>query len=52
MGKADSRLAGHLTRGEFRQRDRIKSPFLPIEELHPLPELFNRVKEWEAGQKK
>jgi hypothetical protein len=46
-------LAGYLTRGEFRQRIKsAKSLSLPIAELHPLPELFVRVKEWEAGRKK
>jgi hypothetical protein len=45
-------LAGYLTRGEFRQRSRAKSPSLPIAELHPLPELFVRVKEWETGRKR
>lgn len=46
-------LAGYLTRGELRQRTRsVKSLSLPIAELHPLPELFVRVKEWEAAQKK
>jgi hypothetical protein len=46
-------LAGYLTRGEFRQRAKTaKSLSLPIAELHPLPELFNRVREWEAKQKK
>jgi hypothetical protein len=44
-------LAGYLTRGEFRQRARTKNP-LSIADLHPLPELFNRVKEWEAGRRK
>lgn len=46
-------LAGYLTRGEFRQRTRsAKSLSLPIAELHPLPDLFVRVKEWEAWQRK
>jgi hypothetical protein len=46
-------LAGYLTRGEFRQRTKsARSLSLPIAELHPLPELFVRVKEWEAGRGK
>lgn len=46
-------LAGYLTRAELRQRTRsVKSLSLPIAELHPLPELFVRVKEWEAEQRK
>jgi hypothetical protein len=46
-------LAGYLTRREFRQRARsAKSLSLPIAELHPLPELFVRVKEWKAGRGK
>ena len=41
-------LAGYLTRGEFRQRTKsAKELSLPIKELHPLSELFVRVKEWE-----
>jgi hypothetical protein len=44
-------LAGYLTRGELRQRART-SKSLPLADLHPLPELFNRVKEWEAERKK
>ena len=44
-------LAGYLTRGELRQRART-SKSLPIAELNPLPELFNRVKEWEAGRRR
>ncbi len=46
-------LAGYLTRGKFRLRTKsAKSLSLPIAELHPLPELFVRVKEWEAGWKR
>ncbi len=46
-------LAGYLTRGELRQRTKsAKSLSLPIAELHPLPELFMRVREWGAGRKK
>jgi hypothetical protein len=46
-------LAGYLTRGELRQRAKsAKSLSLPIAELHPLPNLFVRVKEWEAGRKR
>jgi hypothetical protein len=45
-------LAGYLTRGELRQRTRsAKSLSLPIANLHPLPELFVRVKEWEAEKR-
>jgi hypothetical protein len=45
-------LAGYLSRGEFRQRTKTaKSLSLPIATLHPLPELFVRVKEWETGRK-
>jgi len=40
-------LAGYLTRGEFRQRVKTaQSLSLPVAELHPLPDLFNRVREW------
>jgi hypothetical protein len=46
-------LAGYLTRRDFRLRTKsAKSLSLPIAELHPLPDLFIRVKEWEAGRKK
>jgi hypothetical protein len=46
-------LAGYLTRGEFRQRAKnAKSLSLPIAELHPLPDLFVRIQEWEMGRKK
>jgi hypothetical protein len=46
-------LAGYLTRAELRKRTRsAKSLSLSIAELHPLPELFVRVKEWEAGRGK
>ena len=46
-------LAGYITRGEFRQRAKTaKSLSLPITELHPLPDLFVRVKEWTAGRKR
>jgi hypothetical protein len=46
-------LAGYLTRGELRQRTKsAKTLSLPIAELYPLPDLFVRVKEWEAGRGK
>jgi hypothetical protein len=57
-------LAGYITRGEFRRRARrlpAGSPtfqyahtqtdnmFVPVSELHPLPDLFVRARNW-AGQ--
>jgi len=48
----DITLAGFMSRGEFRQHARTaKSPSPPTAELHPLRDLFNRVREWEAAQK-
>ncbi len=56
-------LAGYITRGEFRRRARripAGSPvfqynhtqtdnmFVPVSELHPLPDLFIRAQNWEA----
>jgi len=43
-------LVGYLTRGEIRQR--AQKPSLPISGLQPLPDLFRRVQEWEAGRKR
>jgi hypothetical protein len=59
-------LMGFISRGEFRQRakfmaqntrvfqfDRTKTKnlFVPVSSLNPLPDLFARVKDWQAGKK-
>ncbi len=45
-------LTGYLTRKEFRQRAKTtKNLSLSIAGLHPLPDLFERVRKWEAGRK-
>jgi hypothetical protein len=60
-------LTGFIARGEFRQRAKLLAPnsrtfqydhtktknlAVPISELNPLPDLFARVREWKAQQKK
>jgi len=60
-------LTGFIARGEFRLRAKLLAPnsrtfqydhtktknlAVPISELNPLPDLFARVREWKAQQKK
>lgn len=57
-------LTGYLTRGEFRRRaaflpagsrvfqyarTRVDNLCLPVEDLHPLPDLFARAKSWKTS---
>jgi hypothetical protein len=49
----DILLTGYLTRWEFRQRAKTaKRLSLPLADLSPLPDLFDRVRVWSAEQKK
>ena len=60
-------LTGYIPREEFRRKSsliqpgsrvfqynktRTKNLAVPVADLKPLPELFERVKEWEAAQEK
>ena len=60
-------LAGFISRGEFRPRAKLLAPnsrtfqydhtktknlAVPVSELNPLPDLFERVREWKSQQKR